>query len=209
MVENERQIEEMKRHWSRVSDEELLEIAEKGFVDYTAEAIEVIQTEIQKRGLVEKAIEKEQEGRIDKGWDTDEKFIGWVCSPNLVKGIGRGYAIYATDKRIIGVKKTSEGLGVAFESLVSSITGVDVQGESVKMDTQLPNISEGKIDFEFLRDAVTKIEIKKPSVLLENGYLKVSTQISKPVKVKIMNKDEFKIVKKLMVLFNEEVLEIK
>lgn len=135
----------------------------------------------------------------------DELYLGGFTSANLTKGIMRGYGIYATNKRIIGVK--SRG-GVLAGALVGGVIGLALQkkltdDKSAKMIQEL----DEKKDFEIGKDQIAQIEVKKGG-LMKNGQLMIVPKSGEPIKIKVYGNNEFSMTRDLMQSFSPESVKV-
>lgn len=158
---------------------------------------------------------------------TEERIIGSLASAYLGKGISRGYVIYITDKRIVGVKKRgaatsgqliATGLFVAmgilsptFVVLFFVVFLVMRQIVFVAIDFRLRKLPQlGKAqsfetkDFDILREEIAFVEIKQPrSSLLKfleigKGYLQISPWSGKLVRIEIYSRELSEHVRELI-----------
>jgi hypothetical protein len=128
----------------------------------------------------------------------DEMLQGGVVSPNLVRGYPRGYALYMTNKRVIGVKKPKVGImGLIAPRRVGPVGGLVT--ENATMDDEMKMIREidAKKDFEMRWDSISRIDFKKPGILV-GGHVILTPSTGEPVTVKIGTKKDFEIVLNLM-----------
>ncbi len=115
-----------------------------------------------------------------------EELIGGFASPNIAKGALRGYGLYVTTDRIIGIKGglkqfagvLGEIIGAAGAGLVGAGAGAAAIGAAVATGATLGQLSkddakkaieelEQKKDFE-----VRKEELKKVRIQRKKGWLK-------------------------------------
>ncbi len=145
---------------------------------------------------------------------SEEILIGGISSANLVKGILKGYAIYVTSHRLIGVKKRKLGLasalatgaiGGAIGAVVGSIVADKLSKE--ERDKAIQEIVSNS-DFIIPKEQVIHMELKKPG-LLTGGHLVIKTLDGKKVKIKVQGKKEFNVLRELLSKFKPEVLKIK
>ena len=102
----------------------------------------------------------------------EEEYIGGVESSRLVRGkVLGGYGLYATNKRIIGVKK----LGKAIMSGLLTDYGMLT---SKKKSSQSIEELERKKDLEVFKEDISELEMRKPSVW-HGGYLKIRTRMAR------------------------------
>src|SRR5437879_3232660 len=99
--------------------------------------------------------------------EEDEELQGGIVSPNLVRGYPRGYALYMTNKRVIGLKKPKVGIGglvgIGRKGPIGGlITQKATKDENVKMIREI----DEKKDFDLRWDSITRIDFKKPGILV-------------------------------------------
>lgn len=135
----------------------------------------------------------------------EEVYLGGFTSPNLRKGIFRGYGVYATSQRIIGVKKRAGVIAGAFlGGLVGHyVTKALSKDESAKQIQEL----DTKKDFEIYKDQISQIEIKKPGTL-SMGHIKIISKKKEETKIAMAGKKEFENVKGLLKVFHPNALKV-
>jgi len=104
----------------------------------------------------------------------EEEYLGGLESGRMKKGMVAGYGIYATNKRIIGVK-SRRALGKALAGLAFGVVGAYVgmklsRGQSFKAIADL----DEKKDFEVAKENVSSLELKKPT-MWRRGHIVIST----------------------------------
>lgn len=137
-----------------------------------------------------------------------EQLIGGVASNFLRRERWSypGYGIYATNKRLIGIKMRK---GVAVMALVGGIGGYYV-GKAVtqaESDKTLRELEEKK-DFQIERDEISKWEITKPGVF-KGGRLKITAKSGSVTEFVIGGKKEFKSIRDLMTMFFPSALKMQ
>ena len=140
----------------------------------------------------------------------DEVYLGGFTSANLTKGIMGGYGIYATNKRIIGVKgiaATSRG-GMIAGALVGGVVG-SALGKKFTDDKSAKMIQEldEKKDFEISMDQISQIEIKKGS-FMKKGHLMIMPKSGDAIKIKVYGNNEFSMTRDLMQSFSQELVKV-
>jgi hypothetical protein len=138
--------------------------------------------------------------------EENEELHGGVVSPSLVRGRFRGYALYTTNKRVIGLKKPKAGIsyliGVGLAGPVGGlITERATRDENDRMLQEL----DVKKDFDMKWDNINRIELKKPSILV-GGHVIFHPRSGEPVKVKIGTRKDFDIIAGLMRKFLPEAI---
>lgn len=121
---------------------------------------------------------------------SEEILIGGVYSANLKKGILRGYGLYVTNRRIIGVK-SKKSISILMGGAMGGLIGralVDKlsRDESKKAIDEI----ESKKDFDLLLEDVSKVEIKKPS-FFKVGYIKIKSRNGDEMDIIIRNKKDY------------------
>ena len=148
----------------------------------------------------------------------EEKYISGYKS-SLIQKVGQrkiggaGYGIYATNKRLFLVKiSVIDGLkdgakGALLDNIVLPYMSLGMSGKVVRAKDI--GVLEDKKDIEILKEDISEIELKKPSALgFRGGFLKIRTKDGEPVQISIPFMIEFKKVKKLMEVFEPELLKI-
>lgn len=136
---------------------------------------------------------------------TEERLIGGIASGDLKKGFTRGYGIYVTSRRIIGIKKRKLGLAGALTSGVASWAsgGLTVE-ESRRAISEL----EKEKDIEVARDEVASIELRKPT-FFKRGHLIIRLASGEEIKIMVLGKKAFEALRQLMQAFKPEALTVK
>lgn len=150
---------------------------------------------------------------------SEENILGGISSANLQKGFTKGYGLYVTDKRIIGVKARKKFLrGLVAGAIVAGITGGLVSkdfasdiGEKVlssNRDERAKLISEleKKKDFEVLKDVVAEIVFKKPGLFV--GWIDIKTHDGKKISITNHKEHEHEILLDLMRQFKPEAVKV-
>ena len=126
----------------------------------------------------------------------------------MKKGFLRGYGVYVTDRRIIGVKMRGKGLlsglGFAFGGVIGGLIASRMTRKEV--DKTLSEIEKGK-DFEVYRDDVTYIELKKPG-RIKGGHLKIMRRFGDEIKIDISGKKEYETLLGALQQFKPEALRV-
>ncbi len=130
--------------------------------------------------------------------------LGGFASANLKKGLMKGYGVYITNRRIIGVKKRKLALpsmllgGVAAWAMEKM-----TEGERIRLVEELDRDK----DFEIYKEDVRAIELKKPS-LLRRGHLRIISTSGEETKIMILNKKAFEALREMMSVFKPEALTV-
>ena len=136
----------------------------------------------------------------------NEVFIGGVESVKLKRGMVAGYNLYATSRRLIGVKK--RGKAIVFRSIPIL---ADLAGSKEKSDMAIEKLKEMKKDFELFKEDISELEIKKPprfGPFQTSGHLKIMTKAGKDIKIKIESRGDFERVKEIISKFKPEALKM-
>jgi hypothetical protein len=140
----------------------------------------------------------------------DEVYLGGFASANLTRGFMGGYGIYATNKRIIGVKgiaATSRG-GMIASALVGGVVGSALQKKFTddKIAKMIQELDEKK-DFEISIDQISQIEIKKGS-FMKKGQLMITPKSGDAITIKVYGNNEFSMTRDLMQSFFQELVKV-
>lgn len=124
-----------------------------------------------------------------------ENIVGFVHANGMSTGLAGGYAIYVTEKRIMGAKKFTVKTTAAYLD-----EGTRAGLEYFDMAEKVKQLIEAKKDFEFTVSEVETIEMKAPGFF--GGYLKIRTP-HREVKVKIGDLDDeiYNILREILVVF--------
>jgi len=139
----------------------------------------------------------------------DEAYLGGFASANLTRGFMGGYGIYATNKRIIGVKGIgAKERGVMIAGAVGGVVGSALQkkltgDKSAKMIQEL----DEKKDFEISIDQISQIEIKKGS-FMKKGQLMITPKSGDSITIKVYGNNEFSMTRDLMQSFSQELVKV-
>lgn len=136
----------------------------------------------------------------------EEEYLGGFASANLKRGLVAGYGIYATNKRIIGVKRKALGtmLAAPFGVVDYLIVRKLSKDESAKTIAEL----DEKKDFDIAKESLASIEVKKPGMLGTGGFLLLTPKNGEATKVMIYAKKEFGQLRDLMQAFSPEILKV-
>jgi hypothetical protein len=135
---------------------------------------------------------------MTSGLPLGEKYIGGFTSGGLNKG-GAGYGIYATDRRLFGVRSRLAAYGAIELGLVFERD--QAKGKTI-------GELEQKHDLVLDRDEIERLEILKPSLVF-NGYLLIERKAGKPIKIRFRSLSDYDRVVELMRAFDPEVLSIR
>jgi hypothetical protein len=136
----------------------------------------------------------------------NEVFIGGVESVKLKRGMVAGYNVYATSRRLIGVKKRGKAI------ILRSIAPLaDLAGSKEKSDIAIEKLQELKKDFELVREDISGLEIKKPprfGPFQTSGHLRIMTKAGQDIKIKMETRQDFERVKEIISKFMPEALKV-
>jgi hypothetical protein len=124
----------------------------------------------------------------------------------MKRGMVAGYNLYATDRRLIGVKK--RGKAILFRSIAIL---ADLAGSKEKSDMAIEELKEMEKDFELLKEDISRIEIKKPprfGPFQTSGHVRITTKAGEDIKIKIESRGDFDRVEEIISKFNPEALKI-
>jgi hypothetical protein len=138
--------------------------------------------------------------------ELEEQLTGGFASANLKKGLVRGYGVYTTNMRIIGVKTRS---GLLAGAVVGGLVGRKITRDAMKSEStkELQEI-EKKKDFEIEKDQISKIFVKKPGHLT-GGHILITPKSGEEIKIAMYGKKEFETVKGLLKTFLPGALRIE
>jgi hypothetical protein len=138
-----------------------------------------------------------------------EGFIGGFAGGLLMQGLTTAYGVYATTKRIIGVKLTQ---ATAPSFLGGAMAGF-VQGqlmpklspeESVRVIREL----DQKKEFDLTRDQIAKIELKNAGMIYP-GHIIFTSKTGQNFKVSVRAKVAFERLRDVMLAFSPELVKLK
>lgn len=154
------------------------------------------------------------------GMESEEEYVGGFTSGALKRGMFWGYGIYATNRRIIGVKSRK---GAIAGALVGGVIGgaaggiiVGVLGQKLSKDQSVKMIREleEKKDFEISKEQVSQIEVKKPNVWQVRlvgsgrGHLLITPKSGEEIKILMQGNKEFENARNLMQAFLPEAVRV-
>lgn len=156
----------------------------------------------------------------DSGSAGEEVYLGGFTSARLKKGTFVGYGVYATNKRLIGIKSRKGVLtGALIGGAIGGAIGAVVAGklgekltkdESAKIIREL----EGKKDFEIGKEQISRIEVKKPNMWkvrligAGRGHLLIVPKSGEEIKILILGNKEFEQARDLMEVFFPEAVNV-
>ena len=139
----------------------------------------------------------------------EEQYLGGLSSFALGKKGGiNGYGIYATNKRIIGVKSWKDTLkGIAgFIPLI--VIAAYEQRVKKEQNTEILERLEEKKDFEISKEQISRLELAIPR-FFQTGKLVITPKSGKTTCIYVSDKKIAKNVRDLMQAFFPEVLTVK
>jgi len=137
-----------------------------------------------------------------------EEYLGGFTSGNLIRGRLRGYGLYATTVRVIGVKSRKSAAGFMLGAALGGAVGYAVaqklsKDEGVKMIHDL----DEKKDFDMVKTDISRIELRKPR-WYRTGHILFTPKYGDAVKVKVGHKRDFAKLNELMQRFSPTVIAI-
>ncbi len=137
-----------------------------------------------------------------------EDYIGGFTSGNMIRGRMRGYGLYATTVRVIGVKSRKAAAGFLLGAALGGAVGYAV-GQKLSRDEGAKMILDldQKKDFDMQRTGISKIEMKKPR-WYRNGHILFVPKYGEAVKVKVGHKRDFAKLQDLMQKFSAETVTV-
>jgi hypothetical protein len=140
-----------------------------------------------------------------------------MTTDNLKKGHMKGYGVYATSRRILGVQRrkgvlAGKFVGGLFGSagsmknlIVSSAVGHALTKD--EGDKEIADLDKRK-DFEIGRENISQIEIKKPGTF-KWGHIKIRPRSGKDITIDMNGQKEFEYMKTLMNSFLPEAIKLE
>jgi hypothetical protein len=118
----------------------------------------------------------------------------------------RGYGLYCTSRRVIGVKNRKAGAGFLLGAAVGGAIG-GLVAQKMSRDEALQRIHEldEKKDFDLGKAMITRIELKKPGMIV-GGHVIFVPKSGEPIKIKVGAKQDFEAIRDLMKRFYPQVL---
>jgi len=134
-----------------------------------------------------------------------EEYLGGFTSGNMIRGRLRGYGLYATTVRVIGVKSRKAAAGFMLGAALGGAIGYAV-GQKLSKDEGVKMIHEldEKKDFDMAKTDISRIEMKKPR-WYRQGHILFAPKYGEPIKVKVGHKRDFAKLNELMQRFSPEV----
>jgi len=133
-----------------------------------------------------------------------EVCLGGFMSANLKKGLLKGYGLYITNRRIIGVKKRALALpALLVGGLAAWAMEKVAEDERVKLVEEL----DKNKDFEIYKERVQAIELKKPS-FFKRGHLRIISTSGEETKIMVLDKKAFNALREMMSAFKPEALTV-
>ena len=138
----------------------------------------------------------------------DELFVGGFASGFLAKGLLHvGYGLYFTTARLIGIDVGKNGAGALGGTMAGFIQGQLMpklsQEESDRTIASLDNMK----DFEFSKDQISRIEIKKPG-LMSSGHITITPIAGNPEKISLRHRIAFDRLAQLTQVFCPDKVKI-
>jgi hypothetical protein len=136
-----------------------------------------------------------------------------IASKALARGLIRGYAIYATTKRLIGVKKRKQVLEATFLGLPGAVkVSRDAKKEKSALEKgkskqAIEDLLKSK-DFEANKNDIKLISIKKPGAF-KQGHLKILLNSGKEIEIKLGSRGIFERVGQIMQSFSPDAVQLE
>lgn len=125
---------------------------------------------------------------MSRGLGDGELFVGGFASGFLSRGITRiGYGVYFTTTRVIGIDVGRNGGGALGGTTAGFIQGQLMPKLSREESTKVILDLDGMKDFEFEKNEISRIEIKKPG-LFGSGHLVITPSEGKPVTITLRHR---------------------
>ena len=138
-----------------------------------------------------------------------EDYLGGFTSGNMVRGRIRGYGLYFTTTRVIGVKRRGRALaGALVGSAIGGAIGAMV-GQKLSRDEGAKMIQDldAKKDFDLQKTDLQRIELKKPK-WYKGGHVLFGPKYGDMIKVKVGTKRDFNNLKDLIGRFYPEAMSL-
>lgn len=134
-----------------------------------------------------------------------ESFIGGFASGFLGRGFHIGYGLYFTTRRLIGIDVGKNGGGALGGTMAGFVEGQLMPKlspeESEKVIAQLEQMK----DFDFAKEQIRSIEVRKPS-LLGSGQLVITPAQGSPVKITLRHRMAYDRMISLTQAFGPELI---
>ncbi len=162
----------------------------------------------------------------------EEELIGGFMSPNIKRGTTRGYGLYVTTHRIMGVKRGWKHwvglLGELMEPSGAGViggTGFVAEGApAMTMGTALPQLSvddareavrqvESKKDFEVSKEELEEIRVQRNKGWFTRNFLGWSSDVTiraadDVYRIRVASEDDARMLRNLLNAFDESKLVI-
>ncbi len=137
---------------------------------------------------------------------SDEMFLGGFASGFLARSITRiGYGLYFTTTRLIGIDLGKNGAGALGGTLAGFIKGQLMPKLSPEENAQTIMDLDRMKDFDFEKDQISRIEIKKPG-LLGSGHFIIHPNDGNTVKITLRHRIAYDRVMQLTQAFSPEIV---
>ena len=162
--------------------------------------------------------------------EVEEELIGGFMSPNIKRGTTRGYGLYVTTHRIIGVKKgwkhwvgsIGELVGPSGSGVIGGTGFVKEGVPPMTMGTVLPQLSmddareavnqlEEKKDFEVLKEELEEIRVQRNEGWFTRNFLGWSSDVTirateDVYRIRVASEDDARMLRSLLNAFDETKL---
>ena len=134
-----------------------------------------------------------------------EQFLGGFGSGFLARGFVAGYGVYATNLRLFGIHDPTPVSGGHLGGLVEGELMPKLSSEE---NVKVIGILDAKKDFDFSKDQISRIELKRPG-LLGTGHIAISPKRGGELKISIRHRIGFERLRDVMQVFYPEALSLK
>lgn len=142
--------------------------------------------------------------------DEQEEYLDGVASKWLARGMIRGYGLYATTKRLIGVRKRKQFLETKFLGLPAAIkVSRDEKKEYSKLEKGesqqfIEDLLKSK-DFEANKNDIKLIILMRPG-RFKQGHIKIVLKSGEDISLKLGSRTIFEKVGEILQSFSPNVL---
>jgi hypothetical protein len=143
--------------------------------------------------------------------EEQEKYLDGITSKWLARGLIRGYAIYATTKRLIGVSKRKQVLEAGFLPGVIKVSR-DAKKEKSELEGDqsmqvIKDLLKSK-DFEAKKSDIKLISLKKPGAF-KQGRVKILLNSGEEIEIKLGSRAVFERVGEIMQSFSPDLVQVE
>ncbi len=135
-----------------------------------------------------------------------EEFVGGFAGGLLARGIAPGYGVYATTRRIIGVKlRKTEARAFLRGATAGLVEGQLIPKLSIDESAMVIEELDQKKEFDMAKSNISRIEIKHPG-LLTGGYLSITPRVGEETRIRVLHRVAFERLRELMQTFYPEAV---